>query len=80
MQRWEYAQVFHTTDGGAHIVQVRFTHQDAWPNTDALWPVLRALGDDGWELAGPPDVLPKRPMDAPETEVHAFWFKRAVAN
>src|SRR3954454_7252767 len=80
MQGWEYAQVLHTTDGGEHIIQVHFTHQDAWPNTDVLWPALRALGDDGWELVGSPGVLPKRPMDAPEIEVHAFWFKRAVAS
>ena len=74
MQHWEYAQVFHTTDGGAHIVQVRFTHQDAWPDTDVLWPVLRALGDDGWELVaivpGPnPENLVaymKRPKPTPQ--------------
>ena len=72
-QHWEYAQLIYLTTAAENHVSVHFTHQERWPDSDALWESLRRLGDEGWEMIGPPVPLPQV-----ETEVTGYmlWFKR----
>jgi hypothetical protein len=71
--KWEYANLeWEDVKRGGHRA-VRFTHRDPWlrlPAGDAdFYAVMRALGDDGWEMVA--QIRPSR------TASHnTWWFKR----
>ena len=72
MQKWEYAQINWEGAGMGKHRSVEFTHHESWTKVggNELFPLLRRLGEEGWELVA--HTLDSRNWNT-------WWFKRPLS-